>query len=121
MLAVALADLVACEMIPAAARPEQAGLWLHCGPDAQCVLLSPWLTLIDRGSGMLIELTIAFAVLLGLVGLGIDGTRWFFLRSELQYIASSAAMAGAHCFHQEQSDGAIQCARNAASNIAAAR
>jgi hypothetical protein len=51
---------------------------------------------------MLIYGTFLFITMLSLTGLGIDGMRWFMLRSNLQFAISAAAAAGARTLDQKQ-------------------
>lgn len=67
---------------------------------------------------MLIEATLFFVLLLGMVGLGIDGTRLFLLKSNAQFAVSSASAAGAK--QLDGKDGAIQRATDAANAVASA-
>jgi hypothetical protein len=64
---------------------------------------------------MLIYGTFLFITMLSLTGLGIDGMRWFMLRSNLQFAISAAAAAGARTLDQKQDS--IGRARKAAEEV----
>jgi hypothetical protein len=51
---------------------------------------------------MLIYGTFLFITLLALAGIGIDGIRWFMLRSNLQFAIAAAAAAGGRTLDQKQ-------------------
>ena len=67
---------------------------------------------------MMVELTFSFVLFLALLGLTIDGSRWLFLHSEVQFIAASAATAGAK--QLDGKPGAINRARQNAMAVAGA-
>jgi Flp pilus assembly protein TadG len=71
----------------------------------------------ERGS-ILIQATLIVVVIMGMIGLGLDGGRLFMAHNDLQDLADAAALAGAKKL--DANAGAMAAATAAANNVGAA-
>src|SRR5215472_970415 len=62
----------------------------------------------DQRGSILVQFTITLAAIMGMIGLALDGGRYFMLHNDLQKLADAAALAGA-----AQLDGTVNALTNA--------